>query len=201
VSVDAPNERQLVRRAAGGDHGACREIVARHHAPVYRLLAHLTRDAQRAEELTCEVFATAWGGLAAFDGRSALGTWLQRIAYTKFIDSLRRSARERRGVDALAHHGSRREAAADPFSGIEMDDRVRRVRDALERLDDRARALVILHYTQRLSYSTISEITGEPEGTIKWRIGEVLKSLRKDLSETNHEPAQRQPGPAAGTRA
>lgn len=189
--MDASDERQLVQRASRGDHAACREIIARHHAAVYRFLAHLTRDARSAEELTCEVFSAAWGGLAAFDGRSALNTWLHRIAYTKFVDSRRRSAREQRAADALARGAPRQGATTDPLSGVEMDDRVRSMRAALDRLGDQERALVILHYTQRLSYSKISEITGEPEGTIKWRISEVLRALRHDLSETKHEPAHR----------
>lgn len=199
--MDASRERQLAQRAARGDQAVCREIIARHHAPVYRLLAHLTRDAQHAEELTCEVFAAAWDGMAGFDGRSSLGTWLHRIAYTKFIDACRRSAREQQGIDALARHAPRRETIEDPLSGIEMDERVRCVRAALDRLDEESRALVILHYTHRLSYSKISEITGEPEGTIKWRIAEALKSLRRHFPEMKHEPAHRQPGPAAGTKA
>lgn len=197
----ASDERQLVDRAAAGEPAACREIIARHHPAVYRFLAHLTRDVREAEELTCDVFSAAWGRLAGFDGRSALSTWLHRIAYTKFIDSHRRGQREQRGIEAHARSAPRQEARADPLAGIEMDDRVRGVRAALDQIGDEERALVILHYTQRLSYSRIAEITGVPEGTIKWRISEVLKLLRRELSENNHDTGRGQPGWAAGTTA
>ena len=45
----------------------------RHHAGVYRFLLHLTRDPDRAEDLTQETFASAWRRIGGFRGRSAPG--------------------------------------------------------------------------------------------------------------------------------
>lgn len=172
------------------DPEACRALILRHHAPLYRFLAHLTHDARVAEELTAEVFAAAWKALPAFDGRSSLATWLHRIAYTKFIDSRRRESRHASRANGLAASGVQLVPARDPFAGLLLDESARGLREALAELPDSDRALVLMHYTQRLSYSDIAEVAGEPEGTIKWRMSRLLKTLREKLLETTDGDVQ-----------
>lgn len=167
------------------DAEACRGMVLRHHPPIYRFLAHLTRSAASAEELTCEVFATAWHALPDFDGRSSLATWLHRIAYTTFIDAQRRSSRF---AAHLGRYAAEREGPAGgpaPPDGLETDERASRLRNALGRLSISDRALVLMHYTQGLSYSEIAIVVGEPAGTVKWRMSVLLRTLREALAELN----------------
>jgi RNA polymerase sigma-70 factor (ECF subfamily) len=162
---------------------ACRSFILFHHATVYRFLAHLSRDSQAAEELTAEVFAAAWQALPSFDGRASLGTWLHRIAYTKFIDSRRGHSRSVARANAYAASGVKQEPPRDPLNGVELDEQASLLRDALAELSVVDRALVLMHYTQRLSFSEIASIVDEPEGTTKWRMSKLLKSLRAKLLE------------------
>src|ERR671935_2108342 len=82
-------EKKLIQRAKSADAQACTQVVHDHYERVYHLLAHLTRDPHRAEDLCQETFAAAWAKLDGFAGDSSIGTWLHRIAYRKFLDWLR----------------------------------------------------------------------------------------------------------------
>ena len=86
------DERRLLEAVRVGSREAAEAVVHRHHAGVYRFLLHLTRDPDRAEDLTQETFTSAWRRLGGFAGRSGLGTWLHRIAFAKFVDAQRRRA-------------------------------------------------------------------------------------------------------------
>lgn len=75
--ADAP---ELLARARAGDAAAFDRLVAPHrralHAHCYRMLA----SPHDADDALQETLLAAWRGLASFEGRSALGTWLYRIA-------------------------------------------------------------------------------------------------------------------------
>jgi RNA polymerase sigma-70 factor (ECF subfamily) len=183
-----------------GDPRAWARLVSEHHARVYRLLAHLTRDRHLAEDLCQETFAAAWAHLGTFAGDSQLATWLHRIAYRKFLDHARRA----KGGPP----GDRRtdgEHRADPLGGLVIDEQTRAIHAALERMDALERAVIVLHYLQELSYREMSAVTGEPLGTVKWRTKVALERLTELMraTETPDEPTtttSRNPPAAAGAQ-
>jgi len=168
----------------------CAEIVAAHYENVYRFLAHLARDPAQAEDLTQETFAAAWQNLGAFEGRSSIGTWLHRIAYGKFIDA-RRAATRRALLLKRFGHGQAPQHERGPAELAEARDEAGRLHDVLGRLNEAERALLVLHYLQGLSYQEMTEVLGEPAGTVKWRTRQALARLRDLLSEeAEHERAR-----------
>jgi RNA polymerase sigma-70 factor (ECF subfamily) len=193
---------ERIRRGDGEAHTLAAELVRLHHASVYRLLANLTRDTHLAEDLCQETFTTAWTKLAGFRGDCAVGTWLHRIAYRRFLD-WRRSAERTKALS----DGIERRIAANPLVGLVEDEEARALWDSLGRLDDADREVLALHYLQDLSYREIADITGEPVGTIKWRTSAALGRLRRLLAtDQNDEPgrttrpdrAAARPSPAGG---
>jgi RNA polymerase sigma-70 factor (ECF subfamily) len=177
----------LLNAIRAGRREACARLVHEHYQAIYRFLLHLTHNGAEAEDLTQETFAAAWEKIGAFEGRSALGTWLHRIAYGKFVDA-RRS--DRRSV-ALMQRLRTLEAPAspDPLEAAAQDDEARRLYATLARVDPTDRVLLVLHYLQGLSYREMAEVTGEPAGTIKWRTSIALEHMRSLLTaEAIHVP-------------
>jgi RNA polymerase sigma-70 factor (ECF subfamily) len=176
--VTKPDDQRLLKSLRACRPEACAELVRRHYRAVYRFLFHLSRDVDRAEDLTQDTFAAAWEGIDTFRGRSSLATWLHRIAYTKFVDS-RRS--ERRA--AALHERVTKAALApdDPLEAAMAADEARRLYAALDELDTADRALLVLHYLQGLSYREMASVLDEPSGTVKWRIRQALDELRNLL--------------------
>lgn len=183
-----PVDQRLLRHLRAGRSEACAELVCEHYAAVYRWLLHLTRDVHRAEDLTQETFAAAWQKVAAFEGRATLGTWLHRIAYTKFIDAQRA---QRRDATMRQRRPSPGVAFSDPSEAGAADDEAQRLYEALHELDAPQRAVLVLHYLQGLSYREMAVVLDEPAGTVKWRTAEALRRLRALLSDEAPEHARR----------
>ena len=86
-------EGRLLAAVRGGDRSAAEELVERTYSAVYASLYRLCGDGDLSADLTQETYQKAWGALSGFDGRSQLFTWLYRIAYTTFLNHIRRPRR------------------------------------------------------------------------------------------------------------
>ena len=84
------DERRLLNAIRSGDRAAAEELVERTYSAVYASLYRLCGDGDTAADLTQETYRKAWEALKSFDGRSQFFTWLYRIAYTTFLNSIRR---------------------------------------------------------------------------------------------------------------
>jgi RNA polymerase sigma-70 factor, ECF subfamily len=100
------HQAELLEAARGGDNDAFRRLVEPHraglHAHCYRMLG----SAHDADDAMQEALLRAWRGLAKFEGRSSLRSWLYRIATNACLDLIARRPKRVLPVD----HGP----AADP---------------------------------------------------------------------------------------
>jgi RNA polymerase sigma-70 factor (ECF subfamily) len=182
------DDQRLLDSLRAGRPEACAELVCAHYQALYRFLVHLTRDVHLAEDLTQETFAAAWEKLATFQGRSTLATWLHRIAYTRFVDAQRA---EQRATAARQRLEGSPVSSADPLAGLVADEESRRLYRALDALATPERTLLVLHYSQGLSYRDMAAVLEEPIGTLKWRTAEALNRLRSLLNEEAPDHARR----------
>jgi RNA polymerase sigma-70 factor, ECF subfamily len=84
------DEAELLADLRRGDRDAAEILVELTYPVIYRSLRRLCGDADAAADLTQDTYARAWRALAQFDGRSRFSTWLYRIAYTTFLNHVRR---------------------------------------------------------------------------------------------------------------
>src|SRR5207247_1204532 len=83
----------LLESLLSGDEEAIRTIYGRFARPIYSLGLRLLGSTEAAEELTQDVFLTAWRKAARFDStRGRLSTWLMAIAHNLAVDRLRRES-------------------------------------------------------------------------------------------------------------
>jgi RNA polymerase sigma-70 factor (ECF subfamily) len=97
--LSGADEEALLERAQSGDEAAYEQIVGVHraelHAHCYRMLASV----HDADDAVQEALIRAWRGLAQFESRSSLRTWLYRIATNTSFDVLKKRKRRRLAVD------------------------------------------------------------------------------------------------------
>jgi RNA polymerase sigma-70 factor (ECF subfamily) len=173
------SERRIVKALREGRREAYEDIIDAHYAPIYRLLLFLTRDASLAEDMTQEVFASAWAAVQGFRGDASVKTWLRRIAYNLFLDAQRRRKREEALAGRLRE--SDPETGADPLSRIMTDEHLGRMYRAMEHLEDQERTVLLLHYLDGLSYREMARVLEQPAGTLKWMTHQALEKLRTQV--------------------
>jgi RNA polymerase sigma-70 factor (ECF subfamily) len=144
------SERELVMRARSGDENAFAQLVSANASNVYGALRRFGLDAGEAEEVAQEVFLRAWRGLARFEGRAKLSTWLYRIAFNEAQRQLRR----------------RRPPVVEP--GPEDEDPIVAIPDALQ-LGPEAQAL------EQEFEATLERALGELPA--EWRAAVVLRDI------------------------
>ena len=176
IPVRGRSERRILKALREGGREAYEEVIEVHYASIYRLLLFLTRDASVAEDMTQEVFASAWAAIQGFRGDATIKTWLRRIAYHLFLGAQRRKKREKSLADRLGGGGSGTEA--DPLFRIMTDESLVRMYRAMDDLDSAERAVLLLHYLDGLSYREMARVLQQPTGTLKWMTHRALEKLR-----------------------
>jgi RNA polymerase sigma-70 factor (ECF subfamily) len=170
------SEQQLVRQMVAGDEEAIRALYARFGRPVYTLGLRLLGSREAAEELTQDVFLTAWRKGSRYDpARGRLSTWLMTIAHNMAIDRLRHD------------HGTGRPAIVllDDLTEPSLTDQEDQLADretarrALAWLSPTERLLLARAYFHGWTAREIAETDGIPLGTVKTRLRTALIKLRK----------------------
>jgi len=140
-----------------------------------RLAAELVRAARRlghnpadADDLAQECMLAYSKG--DFQGRSSLRTWLYRVLWNKHVDLLR----SRRSPPLRIETASGPELGKDDMKGL--------VREALDRLPDLQRAVLVLRYFEGLPYGELAEVLDRPEGTLHADCFRALEALYEILA-------------------
>lgn len=159
-----------------GDDTAVRALYARFGRPVYSLGMRLLGTREAAEELTQDVFVTAWRKAARFDaGRGRLSTWIMTIAHNLAVDRLRRETGVTRPTIVLVDEMPEGSGVVEDTAVLERDAAVR----ALGALSDAERRLLVRAYFRGLTAKEISEADGIPLGTVKTRLRSALIKVRR----------------------
>jgi RNA polymerase sigma-70 factor (ECF subfamily) len=160
-----------------GDEAAVRALYARFGRPVYTMGLRLLGTREAAEELTQDVFLTAWRKAARFDPtRGRLSTWLMTIAHNLAVDRLRRETGVTRPHLVLVDEVPDVPGARDEEALVmERDAAVR----ALSTLTDAERRLLARAYFRGMTAREIAETDGIPLGTVKTRLRAALIKVRK----------------------
>jgi len=178
------DDGELVERLRRRDPHAMTILYERYGRLTYSLILRIVRNQAVAEDLVQETFLRVWNRVAAFDQRKgALGPWVLTVARNRAIDYLRsvegRAAESAFDLERLEHPS----LFSNTQSGMLSDDRVKVLRDAVERLDPNQRILIELAYYEGLSQTEMAERLRQPLGTVKTRVRSALRILRQELGE------------------
>lgn len=169
-------------------------MVEEYSPRLYRLILRMLDDPQEAEDALQETFLQAFRGIAGFERRSSLSTWLYRIATNQALMRLRRREPQLVSVE-------------EPSSGSDGDRTVLEIQDwcclpeedfmtaeaqaqldlAIGSLSSALRAVFILRDLQNLSTAETAEILGLTQASVKTRLMRARMRVRDVLSEYYEE--------------
>jgi RNA polymerase sigma-70 factor (ECF subfamily) len=174
-------ERRLLAAIRGGDRSAAEELVERTYSAVYASLYRLCADRDLAADLTQETYRKAWEALEGFDGRSQFFTWLYRIAYTTFLNHIRRPRR----MTSIDEPDAPEMPDSRPSADQLMTDRQEgeRLRDAVLQLPEDLRFTVTAHFWGGLPVKEIARIENITTVAIRKRLHKAFSMLESALDE------------------
>jgi len=176
----------LINRCRGGDRAAYAEIVLCYQDRIYNLCAHLLGNRAEAEDMAQATFLKAYRNLEKFQPRSALYTWLYRIAVNTCLDHLRRPffesifRRSASGEETRLDHPS---AMPSPEENMENQQLQTAILQALGKLSPKLRAVIVLKEIEGLAYEEIATTLEISLGTVKSRISRARRELQELLKE------------------
>ena len=175
------DERVMLAAIRGGDRAAAEEMVERTYSAVFASLFRLCGDGDLASDLTQETYQKAWAALPNFDGRSQLFTWLYRIAYTTFLNYIRRPRRVTSLDDPDSPDVSDTTPAVDDV--LAEREEGERLRAAVLQLPEDLRFTVTAHFWGGLAVKEIAEIEEITTVAIRKRLHKAFSILETMLHE------------------
>jgi RNA polymerase sigma-70 factor (TIGR02960 family) len=211
----------LLARAQAGDGDAFGQLVGPYRRELQVYCYRILGSVQDAEDALQDTLLSAWQGLAGFEGRASIRTWLYRVATSRCMDALR-SARRRPPVTAPPPAGMEPpeptrlgellwlepypdallEGLPDRAPGPEarymvMESISLAFITALQLLPPRQRAAVILRDVLGFHASEAARILDTTEESVT----SALKRARAALERHQKSAAQREPAPPSGSAA
>ena len=179
VNWRTASEAHLKVGFARGDE-ACLEEVFRRFAPlIYTIAYRALQSSSDGEEITQEVFVSAWRGRASYQAdKGSLVGWLIAIARNKVADRLRARGREVRLVQAVAN--SDVQVQSEGLSTL-IDRLV--LTEEIRQLPHPRGTILQLAFWEGRSYPQIAEQLDLPLGTVKSHVRRGLLHLRARLVE------------------
>ena len=204
MSTTRVTDAELVARARAGDQAAFGGLVDRHRLAVYRAALAALGSSAEAEDAAQDAFVLAWRRLGAFRGDASFKTWLLAIAWRQAINRRRWLVRWwRRLGDApdllgspttrLVEGGSQTQESASRTRGgwtpeqlVAAGELGRDIRQAIGALSPTLRDALLLAQSGEYRYEEIGAMLAAPVGTIKWRVSEARRMVKKHLQHRGH---------------
>lgn len=169
---------RLVTRAARGERPAYDDLVRAFQDRAVALAVATLGDYQLAEDAAQEAFVEAFRDIADLRVPAAFPAWLRRIVQ-KHCDRITR--RKQLDIVSLDRLGDWSCPQPGPAQLVEARELAARVRQAVDRLPEHERLVVLLLYMGRHSYMEVAEFAGIPLCTVKSRLHSARARLKGDL--------------------
>ena len=178
-------DEALVAQFQAGRPDAFDDLMKRYKGQIYAYLLRSVKNYEDAEELTIEVFFKAYRALDTWKPQARFSTWLYKIAHNLSIDFHR--SKSRRPTYSLDDEelSLNEPTAVDLWSNPEWDveekDRHRVIREAIDQLSPKQKAVFMLNRYQGLQIKEITEVLGMAEGTVKIHLHRAVRKLQNLL--------------------
>ena len=177
----------LVDMTLLGDERAFEELVKRHEKNVKGTAYKTTGNSFSAEDAAQDAFVSAWLNLDTLSDRDKFGSWVCSIAKNHARNLVRKYQNAAADIsltllEEVDLTGSDESGLLELLSSASIGEAERdsRLHEALDTLSEKIRETINLHYFEGLSIAEIALRLSLPAGTVKWRLCEGRRQLRKE---------------------
>ena len=185
---------ELARLGAMKDPAALRRVFTANNQRVFRAAWSILKDRSEAEDAVQSAYLKAFARIGEFEGRSALSTWLTRIAINEALGRLRSSRRRKKnledqGVSVLDHYREtlmRGSQPAAPDASLAREQLRLLLERAVAGLPDAFRSVFVLREIEGLNVEETAEALDLAPATVKTRLLRARRKLRDALEPDVH---------------
>lgn len=178
------NDAQLIEQTLAGRSAAFGELVRKYQDRLFNTIAHVAGNTEDARDIVQDAFVQAFLKLESFQHNAAFYTWLYRIAFNVAM-SHRRARRPTVSIEQARENAGAEPAdtSDNPETVLLRKERCQQVRNAIARIKEEYRAVIVLREIDGCCYETIAEILDLPIGTVRSRLYRGRLQLTKELKE------------------
>lgn len=171
------DDHDTIRRVLFESANAYESLVVKYQVPVFNLFLRMVHDRDEAEELTQIVFIRAYEALPSFSFEHRFFSWLYRIAINQAMNNLKKKKR----FVSLEKLKNLSDENTDKDTEKE-----RHLKNAIDKLKDKYKAVIVLKYFQQLSYKDVAFALNITEKKVRSRLYDARIQL-KEMLEHNTE--------------
>lgn len=182
------NELRLIEQSQNGNVDAFEELIKDYKKSAYNIALRVLRNVEDAEDASQEALIKVYKNIENFNMQSTFKVWLYRIVVNTCIDFKRKKNINAVSIDETIDLGGNNEVhkeiaddSSNPDFLVEKNFNNKLVNDAVNKLDDDYKTIIVLRDIQGFSYNEIAEILTCNLGTVKSRLNRARKSLKEIL--------------------
>lgn len=182
------SEEELMRQIRERRRDSLELLYDRHSRLVFSFALRIAGNESLAREIVQLVFARLWTTKAQYDaGKGLFTSWLITMTRHISIDVLRRERRQQSMVSIEDVKESLSSSSDSPEAVVIRSDQQMVIAAASKRLSEPQQKVIELLYWKGYTLQEIADIGGEPVGTVKSRLHQALKTLRRHLHGLREE--------------
>ncbi len=191
VPAHGVSDERLVELFKDGDRHAFELLVRRYQNLAFTLAMRYLGSAELAEETAQDVFISVYRNLGKFRGEASFRSWFYRVVVNhcrnRYKALERRRHRQHDSIDGVPRDGATRpvdlvDQGMDPEQALDAFRERVLIEQALAKLGEQARMVLLLREGEGLSYDEIARILGVREGTVKSRIHRARAELKRAVA-------------------
>lgn len=179
-----------VRRVQAGDVAAFDQLILKYRERLYSIIYNLCSNREDAADLTQETFIKAFSSIKRFKGKSSFYTWLYRIAVNSTLSYLKRNRMRHffsfENINEEVSSSEIVEALSIKVKSEKtalINELQEKLNEALQKLSDKHRTVVVLYEIEGLSHHDISNVMECSVGTVRSRLHYAKQQLQAYLKD------------------
>jgi len=180
----AISDEQAALLVQKGDKDKFGLLMDRYKARLFRYGRKFLANEDNIDDVVQDVFIKAYQNIRSFDVSQKFSPWIYRIAHNTYINAIKKISRgpiytfdfDTIAFDTIVSHPVYEDPLIKETEEVEIK---KMVEKGLGTLSPNYREIVILYYTEELSYKEIADILRIPIGTVGIRLKRAKEALKK----------------------
>ena len=168
-------DERLINEAIAGSREAFAELYGSYKDRLYRYALYSLGRPEEAEDAVSECVLAVWKSIGSLRSSRAFGSWIFRILSNCCASRIKDAISSRENIGQVIREGGFTPEGSSPSLAVELN-------EALAKLSDQEREIVLLSVIAGMNSSEIADQTGLPAGTVRSKLSRSLAKMREFLS-------------------